>query len=210
VLVVVTQLSQWQLVSHEISLSDSSEYDGNIDVWKKAPCSQSIWSRPTFQRCVLSPSSVRSARLSLYPPLKRRCILQGLWTVFVWKNVFKQFVSISYLLIALTYISPPEAGVGLVPWRGCLLTLAYYVFHRWYEFGERRWSDILTGENRRIRRKTWPSSTSSTTNPTWIDQGANPGLRGERPATNNLSHGTAHLHILYTQWVNSPSSAFTY
>jgi hypothetical protein len=28
----------------------------------------------------------------------------------------------------------------------------------------------------------------STTNPTWID----PGLRGEWPATNRLSHGMAH------------------
>jgi len=50
---------------------------------------------------------------------------------------------------------------------------------------------ILTGENRRTRRKTCPSATLSTTNPTWIDPGANPGLRGERPATNDLSHGTA-------------------
>jgi hypothetical protein len=50
---------------------------------------------------------------------------------------------------------------------------------------------ILTGENRRTRRKTCPSATLSTANPTWIDPGANPGLRGERPASNRLSHGTA-------------------
>jgi hypothetical protein len=50
---------------------------------------------------------------------------------------------------------------------------------------------ILTAENRRARRKTCPSATLSTTNPTRIDLGANPGLRGERPATNDLSHGTA-------------------
>jgi hypothetical protein len=49
---------------------------------------------------------------------------------------------------------------------------------------------ILTGENRRTRRKTCPSATLST-NPTWIDPSANPGLRGEMPATNDLSHGTA-------------------
>jgi hypothetical protein len=56
---------------------------------------------------------------------------------------------------------------------------------------------ILTGENRRTRRKTCPSATLSTTNPTWIDPGANPGLRGERPATNDVSHGTAlTLHII--------------
>jgi hypothetical protein len=28
-------------------------------------------------------------------------------------------------------------------------------------------------------------------NPTWIDPGANLGLRGDSPATNRLSHGTA-------------------
>jgi hypothetical protein len=50
---------------------------------------------------------------------------------------------------------------------------------------------ILTGETRRTRRKTCPSATLSTTNPTWIDPGANPDLRSERPATNDLSHCTA-------------------
>jgi hypothetical protein len=50
---------------------------------------------------------------------------------------------------------------------------------------------IFTGENRRTRRKACPSATLSTTNPTWIDLGANPGLCGKRPATNDLSHGTA-------------------
>jgi hypothetical protein len=51
---------------------------------------------------------------------------------------------------------------------------------------------IYWRENRRTRRKTCPSATLSTTNPTWIDQGANPGLRGERLETNRLSHGTAY------------------
>jgi hypothetical protein len=55
---------------------------------------------------------------------------------------------------------------------------------------------ILTGENRRTRRKTCPSATLSTTNPTWIVPGANPGLRGERPATDDLSHGTALFDML--------------
>jgi hypothetical protein len=51
----------------------------------------------------------------------------------------------------------------------------------------------LTGENRSTRIKTCPSVTLSTTNPTWTDPGSNPGLRGERPATNRLSHGTADV-----------------
>jgi hypothetical protein len=50
----------------------------------------------------------------------------------------------------------------------------------------------LTGENRSTREKTCPSATLSTRNPTWTD----PGLSGERPATNRLSHGTAQDHAL--------------
>jgi hypothetical protein len=55
----------------------------------------------------------------------------------------------------------------------------------------------LTGENQRTRRYSCPSVTFSTTKTTWTDPSANPGLRGERPATNRLSHNTANLiHIL--------------
>jgi hypothetical protein len=43
----------------------------------------------------------------------------------------------------------------------------------------------LTGKTRKIRGKTCPNATLSTTNLT------NPVLRGERPATNDLSHDTA-------------------
>jgi hypothetical protein len=49
----------------------------------------------------------------------------------------------------------------------------------------------LTGENRSTREKTCPSATLPTTNPTWTDPGSNPGLRGERPTSNRLSHDTA-------------------
>jgi hypothetical protein len=61
---------------------------------------------------------------------------------------------------------------------------------------ERDGGMILTGENRRTGTKTCPSATLSTKNPTWINPGANPGLRGERPATNDLSHGTASIMSL--------------
>jgi hypothetical protein len=49
---------------------------------------------------------------------------------------------------------------------------------------------IMTGENRSTRRKTSPSATSSTTYLTQTDLGSNPNLRGDRPATNCLNHGT--------------------
>jgi hypothetical protein len=54
----------------------------------------------------------------------------------------------------------------------------------------------LTGEKRSTRGKTCPSAILSTINPTWTGPGSNPGLRGGRPATNRLSHGTAHLLYL--------------
>jgi hypothetical protein len=47
-------------------------------------------------------------------------------------------------------------------------------------------NDIFAGENE-VLGENLPSATLSTTNPTWIKPGANPGLRGERPATNRLS-----------------------
>jgi hypothetical protein len=67
------------------------------------------------------------------------------------------------------------------------------MIHEWI------WSSggmILTGENRRTRRKTCPSVTLSTTNLTWAALGANMGLRREKPATNRLSHGPALLLYL--------------
>jgi hypothetical protein len=48
---------------------------------------------------------------------------------------------------------------------------------------------IFAGETE-VLGENLPSATLSTTNPTWIDPGANPGLRGERPATNRLSQLT--------------------
>jgi hypothetical protein len=45
-------------------------------------------------------------------------------------------------------------------------------------------------ENRRTRRAC-PIVTLCTTNPTWTELSANPGLCGDRLVTNRLSHGTA-------------------
>jgi hypothetical protein len=39
--------------------------------------------------------------------------------------------------------------------------------------------------------KTFPSTTLSTTNPTWLDPGLNLNRRGGKPATNRLSYGAA-------------------
>jgi hypothetical protein len=59
---------------------------------------------------------------------------------------------------------------------------------------------ILTGgKNRNIDGKSSLISTSSTTNATWTDLGANLGLHGERPASNRLGYFRAKLNLHYTQ-----------
>jgi hypothetical protein len=47
------------------------------------------------------------------------------------------------------------------------------------------------GRGTEVRRENLPSTTLSTTNPTWPDPGANPSRRGGKPATNRLSYGAA-------------------
>jgi hypothetical protein len=42
---------------------------------------------------------------------------------------------------------------------------------------------VMTGENRRTRRKIFPSATLFSTNPTWTDLGSKPGLRGDKRLT---------------------------
>jgi hypothetical protein len=57
-------------------------------------------------------------------------------------------------------------------------------------YGEPWWYD-MDRRGRKTRRNTTSSDTLPTTNHIWAYPDANPGLRGERPATNCLSHGTA-------------------
>jgi hypothetical protein len=81
-----------------------------------------------------------------------------------------------------------NVSVELLPLTGPLFIPQ--MIHEWI------WSSggmILTGENRRTRRKTCPSATLSTTNYTWTDLVGNPGLRREKPATNRLSYDTANF-----------------
>jgi hypothetical protein len=66
----------------------------------------------------------------------------------------------------------------------------------------------LAGENRSTRRKTCPSATLSTTHPTWTAQGSNPGVRGERPATNRLSQGTTKKAVTEDMTVGVTVSIF--
>jgi hypothetical protein len=58
-----------------------------------------------------------------------------------------------------------------------------------YEYGEPRLKYIIREKPK--NSKILFIATLCTTNPTWSDLGANPGLRGSRPETKRLSYGTA-------------------
>jgi hypothetical protein len=62
------------------------------------------------------------------------------------------------------------------------------------------WNDIDRWKPQNLEKKTCPSATIPTTNPTSTDPGANPGLRGKRP-TNQVSHDTA-LPYMYLRTYN--------
>jgi hypothetical protein len=64
-----------------------------------------------------------------------------------------------------------------------------------YDDGEAGGMKIGRG-NGSARRKSAPSATLSTINPTWLDPVLNPGSRGGKPATNSLSYGAAFDGIL--------------
>jgi hypothetical protein len=83
--------------------------------------------------------------------------------------------------------------------------------HQWVHCSSSRWCMsmdshgrmILMG-NRRTRRKTCPSATLTSANPTWTDSGMNMGLCCERPVTNCLSHSIAKGRDTFfaVQWLN--------
>jgi hypothetical protein len=62
--------------------------------------------------------------------------------------------------------------------------------NRWRWLWSNRWNAYWQGKPK-YSKKTCPSATSSTTNPTWPDPGSNPGSRGGKPATNHLNYGAA-------------------
>jgi hypothetical protein len=54
-----------------------------------------------------------------------------------------------------------------------------------------QWNDTDGEKTEGLGEKLCPSAILSTAYPTGTDPGANPGFRGEKPATNRLNNGTA-------------------
>jgi hypothetical protein len=66
-----------------------------------------------------------------------------------------------------------------------------------YESAEPQWN-YTDREKPKNSKRTCPSVTVSATYTTWSQPGANPGLRGKRPATNRLSHRTVFRNVQIT------------
>jgi hypothetical protein len=65
---------------------------------------------------------------------------------------------------------------------------------RWWWLWRNWWNEDWQGIPK-YSDKTCPSATLSTTNPTRLDPGLNPGHRRGKLATNRLSHGAAYPQI---------------
>jgi hypothetical protein len=59
---------------------------------------------------------------------------------------------------------------------------------RWWWMWSSLWNEDWQGKPK-YSEKICPSTTLSTTNPTWLDLRSNPGRRGGKPATNHLNYG---------------------
>jgi hypothetical protein len=69
---------------------------------------------------------------------------------------------------------------------------------RWWWLWRNWWNEDWQRKPK-YSEKTCPSAILSTTNPTWLDTGLNPGRRGGKPATNHLSYGAAQAIFFRVQ-----------
>jgi hypothetical protein len=95
----------------------------------------------------------------------------------------KQSQSSVFLLGAV----PSSCLVSLTVYRRCQYRIDYRTINECVGVG-----GIKIGQgNRNTQRKPAPNATLSTTHPTWLYLGSNPGRRGGKPATTRQSQGTA-------------------
>jgi hypothetical protein len=94
-------------------------------------------------------------------------------------------VSITLLIVSLL-----GGGVQLGPLGTAATDWPIVACPGWLWWWRIWWNEDWQGKAK-YSKKTRPSATLFTTNPTWRDPGSNPGRRGGKPATNRLSYGAA-------------------
>jgi hypothetical protein len=147
-------------------------------------------------------------RASYSPTLQtaRKCIIV-ITTVSSWTASWTKWTASThshhiswYAIPTLTYVF---SFIILVSWGGVRLSplgtsatnwpIAPGPENRWWVWSS-RWNENWQGKPK-YSEKTCPSTTLSTTNPTWPDLGSNPGRRGGKSSTNHLSYYTAYACV---------------
>jgi hypothetical protein len=106
-----------------------------------------------------------------------------------WSEYFMVIIFDSMEVVRIFFIA---SGMGLSPlYCGHFWPIVLAPDVRWGWLWSNWWNEDWQGKPK-YSEKTCPSSTLSTTNPTWSDPGLNPDGRGGKPATNLLSYGAAH------------------
>jgi hypothetical protein len=106
----------------------------------------------------------------------------------------KKGTFLPYLLLSLLHIFF-IGGVGHFWYCGHYWPIVPAPGDRWWWLWRNWWNKDWQGKPK-YSEKTCSSATLSTTNPTWLDPGLNPGRRGEKPATNRLRYGAAKISLL--------------
>jgi hypothetical protein len=149
-------------------------------------------------------SFVQKRTVTCVMTLSLQCLIQDVtyamdtdtYTVSNWQ---RPVTSIALTLVMLVSFTRWRAPQQMLRTHHSLKAFCATLWWRWAVFlpsftSNDQWNEIDRGKPT-TRRKICPSATLSTTNLTWIDPGKNPGLRSGRPATNRLSHGTAHARL---------------
>jgi hypothetical protein len=122
---------------------------------------------------------------------------------------------------SICYMNTEFISVNLLALPVLFVCLFFFQFLRWaFGYCGHYWPTVPAPDDRSwwLRRNWWnedwqgkpkysektcPSATLSTTNPTWLEPGLNPGHRGGKPATNRLSYGAAFVCLTYSWCKNT-------
>jgi hypothetical protein len=131
---------------------------------------------------ILTPEAIQAAPLWLNHERTGEAVTATWHERIFW--VSRTSLDVAWFLISWAGVRPSPLGTSATNW-----PIVAAPDDRLWVWSS-RWNENCQ-EKQKYSEKTYPNATSSTTNPTWLDLGSNPGRRGGKPATNRLSYGTA-------------------
>ena len=172
-----------------------------------------------MEHCLLTPWNIVLENLTGFQLVKKFPAYYGTWR-FITAFTSARHLTLSRASSIQSILPHP------ISWRSVLILSSHLllglpsvplVLMNWqcYEWLQSQWTRLRDTGNRlmsvepwcnnidgRTRRKTCPSVTLSTTNPTWTGLGSNPVLHRKRPSINHMSHGAANsLMSSHNTWM---------